>query len=66
MCVDGLIMFILWKIASVNADAFGSIVTCALICGEGSWTISSSLLTFWRIKTPVCMKVLPLTCLLMV
>nr|KYP36060.1 putative metal-nicotianamine transporter YSL7 [Cajanus cajan]KYP36061.1 putative metal-nicotianamine transporter YSL7 [Cajanus cajan]KYP36066.1 putative metal-nicotianamine transporter YSL7 [Cajanus cajan] len=61
MYVDGLIMFILWKIASVNVDAFESIITCALICGERLWTISKSLLTFWRINAPVCMKFLHLT-----
>nr|KYP36063.1 putative metal-nicotianamine transporter YSL5 [Cajanus cajan] len=66
MCVDSLIMFIWWKIDNVIAVAFGSIVACALICGEVLWTISSSLLTFWRLKGYVCMKFLPLTCVLMI
>nr|KYP36065.1 putative metal-nicotianamine transporter YSL7 [Cajanus cajan] len=66
MCVGGLIMFIWWKIVSVNIVAFRSIVACALICGKELWIISSTSLTFWRIKGNVCMKVFLLTCVLMV
>ncbi|XP_020207557.1 probable metal-nicotianamine transporter YSL7 [Cajanus cajan] len=58
MCIGGLIIFIWQKIDGISADAFGSIVASALICGEGLSTISTSLLTFGRIKPPVCMKVL--------
>ncbi|KAL2247135.1 probable metal-nicotianamine transporter YSL7 [Sesamum indicum] len=58
MCVGSLILFIWEKIDKVKADAFGPAVASGLICGDGIWTLPSSVLALAGVKPPICMKFL--------
>ncbi|XVE90575.1 hypothetical protein DITRI_Ditri20bG0089100 [Diplodiscus trichospermus] len=58
MCVGSLILFVWEKINKAKADAFGPAVASGLICGEGIWTLPSSILALAGVKPPICMKFL--------
>ncbi|KAF7130801.1 hypothetical protein RHSIM_Rhsim10G0188000 [Rhododendron simsii] len=58
MCLGSLILFIWTKINKAKADAFGPAVASGLICGDGIWTLPSSILALAGIKPPICMKFL--------
>ncbi|KAL8120504.1 putative metal-nicotianamine transporter YSL7 [Apium graveolens] len=58
MCVGSLVLFIWEKIDKVKADAFGPAVASGLICGDGIWTLPSSILALAGVKPPICMKFL--------
>ncbi|KAK7290301.1 hypothetical protein RIF29_04617 [Crotalaria pallida] len=58
MCLGSLILFIWQKLNKANADAFGSAVASGLICGDGIWTLPSSILALSGVKPPICMKFL--------
>ncbi|KAK6127533.1 hypothetical protein DH2020_038736 [Rehmannia glutinosa] len=58
MCVGSLILFIWEKIDKAKADAFGPAVASGLICGDGIWTLPSSILALAGINPPICMKFL--------
>ncbi|XP_010037026.2 probable metal-nicotianamine transporter YSL7 [Eucalyptus grandis] len=58
MCVGSLILFIWEKINKTKADAFGPAVASGLICGDGIWTLPSSILALARVNPPICMKFL--------
>ncbi|KAG6777248.1 hypothetical protein POTOM_017065 [Populus tomentosa] len=58
MCLGSLILFIWEKIDKVKADAFGPAVASGLICGDGIWTLPSSILALAGVKPPICMKFL--------
>ncbi|KAL1807530.1 hypothetical protein ACET3Z_024520 [Daucus carota] len=58
MCVGSLILFVWEKMDKVKADAFGPAVASGLICGDGIWTLPSSILAFAGVKPPICMKFL--------
>ncbi|XP_021742007.1 probable metal-nicotianamine transporter YSL7 [Chenopodium quinoa] len=59
MCVGSLILF-LWQCTNkANADAFGPAVASGLICGDGIWTLPSSILALAGIKPPLCLQVVP-------
>lgn len=58
MCVGSLILFIWGRIDKKKADAFGPAVASGLICGDGIWTLPSSLLALFSVKPPICMKFL--------
>lgn len=59
MCVGSLILF-LWQCSNkANADAFGPAVASGLICGDGIWTLPSSILALAGVKPPLCMQVVP-------
>ncbi|KAK3406142.1 hypothetical protein EUGRSUZ_K02318 [Eucalyptus grandis] len=58
MCVGSLILFIWEKIDKAKADAFGPAVASGLICGDGIWTMASSILALAGINPPICMKFL--------
>lgn len=58
MCVGSLILFIWEKINKAKADAFGPAVASGLICGDGIWTLPSSILALAGVKPPICMKFL--------
>ena len=58
MCLGSLILFIWEKVNKANADAFGSAVASGLICGDGIWTLPSSILALAGVKPPICMKFL--------
>ncbi|KAI4307733.1 hypothetical protein L6164_030889 [Bauhinia variegata] len=56
MCVGSLILFIWNKVDKTKAEAFGPAVASGLICGDGIWTLPSSVLALAGIKPPICMK----------
>ncbi|CAN1797131.1 Probable metal-nicotianamine transporter YSL7 [Linum perenne] len=58
MCVGSLILFIWGKINKEKADAFGPAVASGLICGDGIWTLPSSILALAGVHPPICMKFL--------
>ncbi|KAK3406138.1 hypothetical protein EUGRSUZ_K02315 [Eucalyptus grandis] len=58
MCVGSLILFIWEKINKTKADAFGPAVASGLICGDGIWTLPSSILALAGVNPPICMKFL--------
>ncbi|EOA33704.1 hypothetical protein CARUB_v10019889mg [Capsella rubella] len=58
MCVGSLILFIWRKLNKPKADAYSSAVASGLICGEGIWTLPSSVLALAGVKPPICMKFL--------
>lgn len=58
MCVGSLILFIWEKINKAKADVYGPAVASGLICGDGIWTLPSSILALAGVKPPICMKFL--------
>ncbi|GAY67034.1 hypothetical protein CUMW_253440 [Citrus unshiu] len=58
MCVGSLLLFIWEKIDKAKADAFGPAVASGLICGDGIWTLPSSILALAKVQPPMCMKFL--------
>ncbi|PIN11658.1 hypothetical protein CDL12_15737 [Handroanthus impetiginosus] len=56
MCVGSLILYIWQKVNKAKADAFAPAVASGLICGEGMWTLPSSVLALAGVKPPICMK----------
>ncbi|XP_052191351.1 probable metal-nicotianamine transporter YSL7 isoform X2 [Diospyros lotus] len=58
MCLGSLILFIWRKINKAKADAFGPAVASGLICGDGIWTLPSSILALAGVNPPICMKFL--------
>ncbi|KAG9137008.1 hypothetical protein Leryth_013850 [Lithospermum erythrorhizon] len=58
MCLGSLILFIWRTINKEKADAFGPAVASGLICGDGIWTLPSSILALAGVKPPICMKFL--------
>ncbi|KAL1833501.1 hypothetical protein ACET3Z_003152 [Daucus carota] len=58
MCVGSLILFVWQKLNKTKADAFGPAVASGLICGDGIWTLPSSILALAGINPPICMKFL--------
>lgn len=58
MCLGSLILFIWRKLNKAKADAFAPAVASGLICGDGIWTLPSSLLALFRVNPPICMKFL--------
>ncbi|XP_059643702.1 probable metal-nicotianamine transporter YSL7 [Cornus florida] len=58
MCVGSLILFVWQKINKAKADAFAPAVASGLICGDGVWTLPSSILALAGVNPPICMKFL--------
>ncbi|GER34780.1 YELLOW STRIPE like 7, partial [Striga asiatica] len=58
MCVGSLILFVWEKMDKAKADAFGPAVASGLICGDGIWTLPSSILALAGVNPPICMKFL--------
>ena len=61
MCLGSLILFVWEKINKAKADAFAPAVASGLICGDGIWTLPSSILALAGVKPPICMKFLSRT-----
>lgn len=61
MCVGSLVLFVWQRLDKAKADAFGPAVASGLICGDGIWTLPSSLLALAGVKPPICMKFLSRT-----
>ncbi|XP_047334050.1 probable metal-nicotianamine transporter YSL7 [Impatiens glandulifera] len=58
MCVGSFILFVWQKLNRAKADAFGPAVASGLICGDGLWTLPSSILALAGVNPPICMKFL--------
>ena len=58
MCIGSVILFVWTKINKRKADAFAPAVASGLICGDGIWTLPSSILALIGVKPPICMKFL--------
>ncbi|KAL5749292.1 hypothetical protein ACOSP7_023895 [Xanthoceras sorbifolium] len=58
MCVGSLILFVWEKTNKEKAEAFGPAVASGLICGDGIWTLPSSILALAGVQPPICMKFL--------
>ncbi|KAG9129123.1 hypothetical protein Leryth_006392 [Lithospermum erythrorhizon] len=58
MCLGSLILFIWQRLNKAKADAFAPAVASGLICGDGIWTLPSSILALAGVKPPICMKFL--------
>lgn len=58
MCVGSLILFVWSKVNKAKAAAFGPAVASGLICGDGIWTLPSSILALLGVRPPICMKFL--------
>ncbi|KAH9621150.1 hypothetical protein KSS87_010390 [Heliosperma pusillum] len=56
MCVGSLILFVWQSRNKAKADAFGPAVASGLICGDGIWTLPSSLLALAGVQPPICMN----------
>lgn len=61
MCVGSLILYMWNKRNKAKADAFGLAVASGLICGDGLWTLASSVLALAGLKPPICIKFLSRT-----
>ncbi|KAL4032210.1 hypothetical protein IC575_005278 [Cucumis melo] len=61
MCLGSLILFVWEKINKAKAEAFAPAVASGLICGDGIWTLPSSILALAGVKPPICMKFLSRT-----
>ncbi|XP_042492488.1 probable metal-nicotianamine transporter YSL7 [Macadamia integrifolia] len=59
MCIGSLILFVWQKVNRAKADSFGPAVASGLICGDGIWTLPSSILALAGVSPPICMKFLP-------
>uniref|UniRef100_A0A1J3H6I2 Putative metal-nicotianamine transporter YSL8 n=1 Tax=Noccaea caerulescens TaxID=107243 RepID=A0A1J3H6I2_NOCCA len=58
MCVGSLVLFVWERLDAANAEAFATAVASGLICGDGIWTLPSSVLAIAGVKPPICMKFL--------
>ncbi|KAJ4974473.1 hypothetical protein NE237_007647 [Protea cynaroides] len=58
MCIGSLILFVWQKLNKTKADAFAPAVASGLICGDGIWTLPSSMLALAKVNPPICMKFL--------
>ncbi|ESQ30707.1 hypothetical protein EUTSA_v10011269mg [Eutrema salsugineum] len=58
MCVGSLILFVWERLDAAKAEAFATVVASGLICGDGIWTLPSSVLAIAGVKPPICMKFL--------
>eukprot|EP01018_Ginkgo_biloba_P036229 Gb_41263 [translate_table: standard] len=58
MCVGTAIVFAWQRINRKKADLFVPAVASGLICGDGIWTLPSSILALAKVKPPICMKFL--------
>jgi len=58
MCVGTAIVFVWQKINRKNADVMVPAVAAGLLCGDGIWTLPSSILALAKVNPPICMKFL--------
>lgn len=56
MCVGSFILFVWERLDPSKAEAFATAVASGLICGDGIWTLPSSVLAIAGVKPPICMK----------
>jgi hypothetical protein len=55
----GSILLIIWtKVNRQTAELLSSAVAAGLVCGDGIWYLPSSLLGFFNVNPPICMRFL--------
>lgn len=58
MFIGTLILYVWQRLDKAKADTFAPAVASGLICGDGIWTLPSSVLAIAGVKPPICMKFL--------
>ncbi|XP_068639258.1 probable metal-nicotianamine transporter YSL7 [Aristolochia californica] len=58
MCLGSLILYLWTKKNKKQAAAFAPAVASGMICGDGIWSLPSSVLALAKIDPPICMKFL--------
>lgn len=58
MFVGTVILYVWQRLDKAKADAFAPAVASGLICGDGIWSLPSSVLALVGVKPPICMKFL--------
>ncbi|OVA20655.1 Oligopeptide transporter [Macleaya cordata] len=56
MCLGSLIVFVWEKLNRKKASVMIPAVASGLICGDGLWTLPSSILALAKVNPPICMK----------
>ncbi|KAI3904609.1 hypothetical protein MKW98_014789 [Papaver atlanticum] len=56
MCLGSLIVFVWEKVDRKKAGVMIPAVASGLICGDGLWTLPSSILALAKVNPPICMK----------
>ncbi|XP_062179393.1 probable metal-nicotianamine transporter YSL3 [Phragmites australis] len=59
MCLGSVVLFVWNKIHSQSAELLSSAVAAGLICGEGLFSLPTTLLSMAEVHPPICMKFLP-------
>ncbi|KAB1211113.1 putative metal-nicotianamine transporter YSL7 [Morella rubra] len=59
MCLGSLILFVWQKVNRAKADAFGPAVASGLICGDGIWSLPSSILALAVMKLNLTTGIIP-------
>jgi uncharacterized oligopeptide transporter (OPT) family protein len=57
MCVGSLVLFLWSRSDPVRAHTFAPAVASGLICGDGIWSLPSSILSLANVNPPMCMRV---------
>uniref|UniRef100_A0A453MVN8 Uncharacterized protein n=1 Tax=Aegilops tauschii subsp. strangulata TaxID=200361 RepID=A0A453MVN8_AEGTS len=57
MCVGSLILYMWSKSDRLHAQMFAPAVASGLICGDGIWSLPSSLLSLGNVEPPMCLRV---------
>ncbi|GJM90011.1 hypothetical protein PR202_ga06247 [Eleusine coracana subsp. coracana] len=57
MCVGSIVLYLWTKADPVKAHMFAPAVASGLICGDGIWSLPSSILSLLNINPPMCMRV---------
>ncbi|KAL8143579.1 hypothetical protein V2J09_016611 [Rumex salicifolius] len=56
MCVGSLVVFLWHRFDGRNAGLMVPAVASGLICGDGLWSMPSSVLALMKVKPPICMS----------
>jgi OPT family oligopeptide transporter len=57
MCVGSVVLYLWSKADRVRAHTFAPAVASGLICGDGIWSLPSSILSLLNISPPMCLRV---------
>ncbi|KAL5227147.1 hypothetical protein ABZP36_015412 [Zizania latifolia] len=57
MCVGSLVLYLWQRADPMRAQTFAPAVASGLICGDGIWSLPSSILSLANVNPPMCMRV---------
>ncbi|KAF0934956.1 hypothetical protein E2562_029486 [Oryza meyeriana var. granulata] len=57
MCVGSLVLYLWSRADPLRAQTFAPAVASGLICGDGIWSLPSSILSLANVSPPMCMRV---------